>query len=421
MARPRFPYDHPDRGSILAEVHARPVELVAYPARVRRVAILLVQEPNAVAEAFRSFSAWCAGVGIEPPQAGSRQHSFNAAGRRVTWELHTEFVTLTWSGPLDDRENWPDAIGLEAIPGAGLIACVRIDLIDEAIIPKLILDQFRLTSLCHSTIDESGAQVATDFVVDRDSYTRFELAGQNLAPLRRAIVVRRLLEIETYRMLVLLALPLARRITPDLLTAERDLASAVASIGDARSLDLAQESLDKLHELSVRSGALIERTSYRFAASRAYGAILRQRLEQIREVPIRPASALTRFLGNRIDPALATCDAAEARQVALSEKIERAIELLNTRVGLDIQSQNRGILGGIAKTASSQLKLQRTVEGLSTIAISYYFLGILSYMLTGVGELAHFPKSIAVALAAPFVVLLVWLAVGAIRKQHSDH
>jgi len=388
---------------------------------VRRVAVLLSREPDALAQAAGSFAHWCTQAGVEPARPGSRQHSFDAGGRHVTWELHTEFVTLTWSADLIDPENWPSGIGLEALSGLGLIACMRIDLIDQDTISDTILSGFRLASLCHSAIDEGRAQVATDFVVDKDSFTRFELAAGNLPPLRRAIVVRRLLEIETYRTLALLALPLARSVTPELLASERDLAGAVTSIGEARSLDLAQASLDALHELSVRSNALIERTNYRFAASRAYGAILRHRLDHIREVPIRPASALTNYLGNRIDPALATVDAAEKRQLALSEKIERAIELLDTRIGLDIQSQNRGILGAIANTSSSQLRLQRTVEGLSTIAISYYFLGILSYVLTGLGEVAHFPKALAVALAAPFVVLLVYLAVRAIRKQHADH
>src|SRR5690606_20988772 len=123
--------------------------------------------------------------------------------------------------------------------------------------------------------------------------------------------------------------------------------------------------------LSVTAGELVEKTSYRFAASRAYGDVLNARLRNLGEKALGFASTLEAYLRNRVDPALATCQAVEKRQAALSEKIERATELLNARISLDIQAQNRSVLATIAETARSQYQLQKTVEGLSTIAISY--------------------------------------------------
>ncbi len=416
--RPPELHDHPERHAILQELHARPVEFVACPSRVRRVAVLLERHPQAVRDASRHFAAWCADNGIATPAEDSLQHSFDAAGRRVTWELHTEFVTLTWASTLEDDDNWPAGIGIEAVERERLIACMRLDIIEGSTIPESILEGFAAASLCVSTIEGGESQIATDFLADPDSFTRFELAGGDIGPLRRAIVVRRLLEIETYRTLALLGLPLAREVSPALTSSEAGLEGAVQNMGDAKDLEEARASLKALHALSVRSGQLVERTSYRFAASHAYGDILRRRLRGLAETPLPVGSTFDRYLGNRIDPALATCLAVEKRQIALSEKIERAIELLNTRISLDIQTQNKTVLDTIASTSLSQFLLQRTVEGLSTIAIPYYLLGIVGCILAGVGEWAHFSKPLAVAIAAPFVLLIVWLAIRAIRRQH---
>jgi uncharacterized membrane-anchored protein len=405
---------------VLDEVHARPIEFVTCPARVRRVALLLPQNPHAVAEAHRLFSEWCTGAGQPPPREGARQHSLDAGGRHVTWELHTEFVTLTWASGLGDDENWPSGIGLESFATEALIAAARVDVIEGSSVPEAILSGFQRASLCASAIEEDRGAVATDFVADADGFTHFEFAAGNIAPLQRAIIVRRLLEIETYRTLALLGLPLARSISPELQGAETKLGALVEGMVHATTTEQAQEALSALHALSVNAGELVERTSYRFAASHAYGEVLRTRLRALGERPIPGATSLERYLGNRIDPALATCRAVEKRQAALADKMERATELLNTRISLDIQAQNKAVLSTIADTARSQFRLQKTVEGLSTIAISYYLLGILSYILTGVSEFAHLSKPLLIAVAAPFVVLVVWLMIRSVRGHFRD-
>jgi uncharacterized membrane-anchored protein len=84
-----------------------------------------------------------------------------------------------------------------------------------------------------------------------------------------------------------------------------------------------------------------------------------------------------------------------------------------------MQMQNAAVLDSIAQTARSQFLLQRTVEGLSTIAISYYLLGILSYALAGPLEELHWEKTMALSVAAPFVVLAVWLMARAVRRAHT--
>jgi uncharacterized membrane-anchored protein len=416
------PADHPDRQAITQELHARPVDMVEGPARVRRLVFVLPPRPGETEALVDRFGVFCADNGIAVTALGVRQTSFTTAARAVTWEFHTEFVTVSWRAALDDPENWPDDIGLSAIGDAKLIAATRIDVIGDIAIPDRLIPQFNISSLCVATVEDGAAQVATDYVADRDGYVRLEFAAGGLTPLRRSVLVRRLLEVDTYRSMALLALPLARRTAPDIGSAERDLSALIETLSSVTTTETIQAALDRLHQLSIRSGELAERLGYRFAASKAYGAILDARLKSLREGPSPLGSSIGRYLANRVDPALGTCLALERRLEKLTEKIERAIELLNVRIGLDLQIQNKAVLETIASTAQSQFQLQATVEGLSVIAISYYALGILSYALAGPLESLHFDKALAISIAAPLAILVVWWSVRRVRKLHlSKH
>lgn len=411
--------DHPYRAAIMEEVHARPVEIIDDFCRLRRLVVVMPAQAGAMMSVFNRFTEFCSQQGVEVPAATSRQHSFNTATRHVTWEFHTEFVTVTWRSAPDDKENWPGDIGLETLGDGLLIGAMRLDVIADSTIPEYLVPGFNLASLCLADVENGKAQVATDFVPDADRYTRFELAAGGLSVLRRSIIVRRLLEIETYRTMALLGLPLARAANPELRTVEIELTELVERLSEATTAETVQTALTQLHALSVRSGQLSERLGYRFAAGHAYGDVLRMRLGGIRENSTTRGSTLTHYISNRVDPGLATCAAMEKRLAVLSDKIERAIGMLNVRIGVDMQVQNSAVLDSIARTGRSQFLLQRTVEGLSTIAISYYLLGIVGYALAGPLEVAHWNKTMALSIAAPFVLLFVWLMVRAIRKSHE--
>jgi uncharacterized membrane-anchored protein len=409
------PPEHPWREIVANEVHARPVELVPATGSAYRVGMLLPNRPDAVISAQDQFSAWCTRNGLEAPRG--RQHSYQVARHKVTWELHTEFVTLTWMSTHTQDESWPEGIGLEALAGNALMMATRIDITKAEQVPESRIAELRLTSLSVSNIEGGRGQIATDLVPDKDGFTRIEFAAGNTSEVRRAVVVRRLLEIETYRVFALLGLPLARELSPQLSSAEADLSTEFEVMGRVATVEASHTSLDKLQSLSLAASQLAEKTGYRFAASFAYADVLNLRLERLGEESVGYASTLRRYLITRIDPAIATCRAFEKRQAALASKLDRAIGLLNTRIGLDMQMQNRLALRSISDTAKSQYRLQRTVEGLSAIAISYYALAILSYILTGAGEVTKFSEPLAVALSAPLVIVLAWIALRWVQRQ----
>ncbi len=411
--------DYPFRQQILEEVHARPVEPVPPRARVRRLVFVVPSEADGVAASMTRFCDWCEASGLtRPTNKDLRQHSFTAGARQVTWEFHTEFVTITWTAAPDDTDGAPEGIGLESIDGPQLLGAMRIDLTEDTRLPEALLPGFNLHSLCVIDVEGGAGQLATDFVPDAERFTRFEFAAGGLPELRRAILVRRILEIETYRTMALIGLPLARQHAGELNSLETELTEKVNSLTEATETTRAQTALEALHGLMVQAGRLAERLTYRFAACQAYGDILQARLGAIGERPTPLGSSLSRYILNRVNPALGTYAAMEKRLDVLFAKIERAIELLNVRIGLDVQVQNKELLQTIAKTGRSQFLLQRTVEGLSTIAISYYTIGLLGYVLAIPLEMLAVEKTLVLSALVPIVLLGVWLLVRAVRKRH---
>jgi len=412
--------DHPYRAAIMEEVHARPIDLIPASCRLRRLVFVIPSALSSMQEVFKRFQSFCAGSDLNVPESMARQHSFERQQRHVTWEFHTEFVTVTWRTELSDMVNEPHDIGLSAIDTGLLVGAVRLDVIPEAAVPERLVPGFNLASLCLSDVEGGAAQVATDFIPDGDRFVRFELAAGGLTQLRRSIIARRLLEVETYRTMALLALPVAREVAPGVRNAEMALSQLIEYLPEASTQPATQRALSELHLLSIRCGQFSEQTDYRFAAGKAYGAVLQARLNGLRESGTVRGSTLGHYIANRVDPALATCLAIERRLELLSEKLSRAIGLLEARVGVDMQSQNAALLDSIAQTTRSQLLLQRTVEGLSTIAISYYLLGIVSYGAAGWLDELHWQKTTVLSLVTPLVLLFVWIVVSGARRKHTS-
>lgn len=408
--------EHAYRKLIDAETHARPVPPMTAPLRIRRLAFMSA-DGGADLRAVHAQMAGLAGA-VEEGPGWARQLEFERDGHHVTWELHSEFATFTWTAAADDWVPHPKGIGLEYHANLLLVFATRIDLIPTEAVSPAALEGFNPLSLCYSTIFDDTAEVATDFHLDRDGFTRFEVAARQMSPLRQGVLVRRLMEIETYRTMALIGLPLAREMGGQVSEYERRLAQIMQTIGRGETLADHQQTLAALHKLSSEVGQTVEETSFRFAATQAYGEVLAERLHRLRERAIGEFTTIDRFLNNRAQPALATCRAMEKRLLALTEKVQRSIELLDARISLSIQSQNQTVLDTISRTSASQFRLQQTVEGLSIIAISYYALGVLGYVFEALHDVLPYPKGTLLGLSAPLVVVLVFLAISRIRKAH---
>ena len=102
-----------------------------------------------------------------------------------------------------------------------------------------------------------------------------------------------------------------------------------------------------LSVLSAQAADLEEiyaKTSYRMAATKAYEAILMDRIASLQLSRLVGFQGIPGFLGRRMTPALDSCRAFAERLSRLSERITRAGDLLQTQTEMIIQRQNRDLL-----------------------------------------------------------------------------
>jgi uncharacterized membrane-anchored protein len=219
----------------------------------------------------------------------------------------------------------------------------------------------------------------------------------------------------------LLGLPEAREANAILSGADRRLVGVAARMTDPEGIGRGVPDAELLAELTTLAAeieAVAARTSSRFEASRAYYGVVQQRLDQLRQKRIEGLQTFTEFLDARLAPAIATCNSTSKRQQDLAERAARLTSLLRARVEVGLQEQNRSLLESMNRRAQLQLRLQETVEGLSVIAIGYYGVGLVSYLLKGLeGHGLPIEAAYATGLAAPLVVLVAWLGIRRMKAR----
>jgi uncharacterized membrane-anchored protein len=275
-------------------------------------------------------------------------------------------------------------------------------------------------SLCVMTAENGLATVATDFHADPDGFVRILLIDRGLPPIRTGALVQRLLEMETYRLLALLGLPEAHRLAPAVRTIEDSLVQVTRAMTQVRGLDDNQRLLDRLADLAATLEAGAAESLFRFGASRAYQNIVQGRLNVIQFESVPERETFAGFLSRRMAPALQTCATIEERQNNLSRKLARATQLLRTQVDIELERQNRDILIGLRNNADMQLRLQRTVEGLSIAAASYYVVGLLAHaavLLPMIG--VRIDPELAAAISIPFVVIGMTALIAHRLRKHA--
>jgi uncharacterized membrane-anchored protein len=74
----------------------------------------------------------------------------------------------------------------------------------------------------------------------------------------------------------------------------------------------------------------------------------------------------------RLSPAMQTCETAARRLESLSRRLARASDLLRTQVDVALQEQNRDLLLSMDRRARLQSRLQRILEVISIVALTYW-------------------------------------------------
>jgi uncharacterized membrane-anchored protein len=423
-----IPENHPQRLILNDEVHARPPEGLVAPLRLSYLVLFSKGDREEELVALARLAQQSGG----PPVRSDQNHYSADLGRfRLKWERHTEFVRYTFIVPgLDGgsfAETALDAVPADwvsSLPGQAITATHAIFLPrgTSELRPEDVSDlHFGGNPLIGSRISGGAGLALTDFRIREDGFSRLVVQDKGMTPRQAGRLVQRLFEIETYRIMALLALPVARQLTPFLTQSEQEL-TEIANRMQTAGEDDEPVLLDRLTRLEAQIEGRHADTLFRFSAANAYYGLVQQRIEELREQRIEGLQTFQEFNDRRLAPAMATCRAVAARQASLSERVARATVLLSTRVSVTREKQNQAVLKSMDRRANLQLRLQQTVEGLSVAAITYYIVGLTGYAAKGLKSAGfHVDPDLAVALSIPLVALLVGLGLRRFRKSlHSE-
>ncbi len=414
---------HPQREMLHHEVHARPYERMQAPLLLSHVA--LVGHDGDAERAH--LAALLHARQLPVPAEGASHLSADIGGLRLRWEKHGEFHTVTvWRqlpaaegfapAPIDDLPaDWRAALPGQWLVGLHMLVAPAPPLRDE--LPAAVRHLLDEDSLVGAGVMDGSAEVYTDFRLYGDGFARWIVLAGDMTPRRLGRLVQRVQEIETYRMMALLGLPLAREVGAALGGAERELADVAERIRLACSDD-EPELLRQLTQLAARVEGLYARTHVRFAASAAYFDLVQRRIDELREQRVHNLQTVREFMDRRLLPAMQTCASAGRRLQALSERVSRVSNLLRTRVEIEQEQSSRELLDAMNRRQKAQLLLQSAVEGLSVAAVTYYGAGLVGYLAKGAKSAGWaISPDLAVAVSIPFIALAVWFGV---RRLHRE-
>ncbi len=419
-----LPPDHPGRLALSNEVHARPPQPLDTPSRASYLAVLV--DFDARGPELAHITSLCVHHGVNGPPDGATQFSATLGTMGFKWERHGEFSTYAvfisgcgappFHEPAASRlpEGW-----LAAVPGATLVAA-HAELVsapEGAPSAALLSSQFDGNIVVGSTVGDGAAIVYTDFRVHADGFVRFAAFDAALTPRQSGRTVQRLFEIETYRMLALLALPTARQLLPRIVEIESALADLTDRIAQDQHSD-DESLLQQLTRLAAEVESALASSQFRFGACRAYFELVTARIGELRERRLPGVQTIEEFMSRRFTPAVATCSTVSQRLHDLSERVAQTSALLSTRVDITRERQNQALLASMDRRAKLQLRLQQTVEGLSVAAIVYYVAGVAGYVAKGL-ESGGVPinADLAVGLSIPVIALAVLSTLRRVKRR----
>jgi len=409
------------------EVHARPYEALYTPERVTYVAVAVSKEERE--QELSHLVELCKRFGVAGPTAAASHFSATLDSVRVKWERHAEFSGYTFIVPGESMqlfarpasESLPDG-WLRAIPGKTIVAAHAklVSYAGDASELDFASEHFGGSVIVGAEIGAGAGFAFTDFQVHDDGFVHFLMLDRHLVPRQAGRMLQRLFEVESYRVMALMALPIARELAPRLRAVELSLASLADQLAKDDSGD--EMLLGKLTTLAAEVESALAASQYRFSASRAYYELVRSRIAELKERSIPGIQTIDEFMTRRLAPAMATCFSVSQRLNELSERIAQASGLLSTRVEITREKQNQALLASMDRRAKLQLRLQQTVEGLSVAAITYYVVGLVGYIAKGLkADGIGIDPEMTIALAIPVVLILVAVALRRTRRKLGAH
>mgnify|MGYP000197359789 FL=1 len=435
---PYLPADDSQRMALHNEIHTRPSATFKLPSLIVYVAVL---------NAGVSMSDECAHLQLLPghqdldvEKMKGNFLQLQCQGYKVIWERHTEFTRYTVVQALPSHAGWGSQLPelsshvatgnawLSRIPGKTITA-IHLAMLNEGMddddaffkAKQWLGEGTVIGSKMGRTADNhSHSHLMTNLRIGSDGFERMlVLASPQTSENRSGRIAQRLLELETYRIMSLLSLPVAKKLGAKLAQTEIQLVEITKRL--EKKIDSDEVLLNDLAGLSAEVESITAENSYRFSAAVAYDGIVRERISEMREQPLSGIQTVGEFMQRRLAPAMATVNATSERLAALAQRLSRASALLRTRVDIATEAHNQELLEKLTKGQALQLRLQSTVEGLSIAAISYYVVSLILYLgkaMESAGVNIN-PEMLA-GFSTPIVLFVSWKLIQRIHRSLKE-
>ena len=421
-----IPENHPQRFVLHNEVHARASFIQSLPVRASHLALLLTSDEKL--QERKHLITLCERFGVAPPEKDVDHFSATFNSFQVRWEQHGEFSTYSFYIYASEQEPFADS-AMKKVPvdwmsqltgqvivaaHATIVSATNINDTNDTDITGLS-QYFANNPIIGSKVTGGAASVFTDFRIHVDGFSRFLIINHDLRTEQAGRLLQRLFEIEVYRVMALLAFPIARKLYPELKKADRQLYTITNAMTQPDNNDA--NLLDELTILAAEVENHISTNHFRFAAASAYYQLVGNRVSDLREVRIQGIQTFGEFIKRRLEPAINTCESISHRFTLLSERVSNASQLLRTKVDIIIERQNQALLTSMALRAKMQLRMQQIVEGISMVAITYYAASLIEKIAEALHAIG-LPINVELVegISIPFILVIIVISIKRIHK-----
>ena len=381
------------------ELHARPFPLL--PAAVRLVHLCIRVSPKT----WPDVLPWIQLRITDLPDAFHGYWERSGAESWVRVERHTEFVAIT--------QVVPEGLSFSEVAEQSWLTKAPQDILVMARLTASVGGDIPLEMEAVSELREGAVIAGSNFAADTAGFSAWHVVFQTDPGEESAgRLLQMILEIETYRTLAVMGMDKVRAAHPILQTVAGELPNdPVKQLGHDDMLSL----LSLLSTQESRLQDLWERLAWRIGANSAYHNLVFQRIEELGEKAYPGRVGLSHFLRRRLTPAVATAETVMRRRRELAQQVDERAQLLRTQLQLNLQSQTRDLLESLERSAATQIRLQTAVEGLSTVAIAYYGVGLIAPVIE-----PWFPPALQDWVkvgVTPLVIVGVWWTLSRIRNR----
>ena len=399
------------RHEISSEIHRKPYYELIAPLRASVFSI----HTKDFQKNYYHLDELCKYLSIPSPTTNNLTYLYNYKDLyQLKWESHREFCTFQFiiqeeiaSDNLFKKSNikyvpdlWIDSLD-------NIINCVNLEVIDNSNLKNEqdIYSAFNNNYIVGSKISNQKAKIYSDFRIDGNGYHRLLMVNNGMSRHQLGRSIQRILDIESYRSLHMVGFVNCSSINKELDIINNDLNQINKNIDSSDNLRL-------LYDISSKINWLDNSNRFRFQASNSYFPIIEDRFNELLFKKIDGLQPYDQYLKSRLNPTRRTIMNTERRLKDTMNQVSRLSILLQTNTEMDIKKNSYLLLESMNKKTDTQIQLQKTVESLSTIVLTYYSTGLLNYSLKVLYKIYEIPIPIEILTGVgmlPIGLTFFWL------------